>query len=45
MDQLAVTEPDDGSESEIRIPVVRMGGTVDVITVDWEASLSGRHQP
>ena len=40
--QRSVEEPPDGSNLVVSLPVTRKGGTVGVVMVTWEASLTGQ---
>ena len=38
---ISLTEPDEGETRTIDIPIVRTGGTMGVVAVDWQATLDG----
>ena len=41
IDGLTVTEPEIGGPKFVNISVVRTGGSVGVVTVEWNATLNG----
>ena len=39
---MSVEEPERGDDMLVMIPLVRMGGTLGVVAVDWKATLNGK---